>query len=296
MDAAAIALVLAFSLIFTLIPPILDGVERKIRARIQSRIGPPTILQTWYDINKLLFKELKIPVGSEYLVLLVFFKFILSLLAALYSAYIISGGILNPIYMAVLLVLITAIHNVGIVSSASSSNPFSMIGIYRGVILILLNEMGLLVSAIGSLWAANRLASGVISIPLIIQYILSLVILWTAAYVGSGRPPYDIHEAETELASGSLIEFSGLVLGLYIYSHLILRFLLSILVASTTMSFIAHTIFSKIILVILAIIVHLVYGIVASILGRTRIDLAVESLFTFYIPALIVYIALMFFE
>jgi len=37
---------------------LLDGVERKIKARIQSRIGPP-VTQTLYDLLKLLEKEVK---------------------------------------------------------------------------------------------------------------------------------------------------------------------------------------------------------------------------------------------
>ncbi len=46
------------TLVGSILPVILDGVERKLKARVQSRIGPP-ITQTLYDLLKLTIKESK---------------------------------------------------------------------------------------------------------------------------------------------------------------------------------------------------------------------------------------------
>jgi len=53
--------VLAINILLAiLMAPIFDGLRRKITARLQNRIGPP-ITQTWYDILKLLRKEIILP-------------------------------------------------------------------------------------------------------------------------------------------------------------------------------------------------------------------------------------------
>ncbi|MEM4844591.1 MAG: NADH-quinone oxidoreductase subunit H, partial [Ignisphaera sp.] len=73
-------------LLYIFLPPLLDGIERKIRAKIQTRYGPPTILQTWYDIIKLSSKELRIPPTLQYSI----FLFILALSLSITTLYLLS--------------------------------------------------------------------------------------------------------------------------------------------------------------------------------------------------------------
>lgn len=274
------------------LPPLLDGVERKVRAKIQSRVGPPTVLQTWYDLLKLCVKELKIPTSSESSVLLTLLSFFTST-AALYLLAFLTISLpssLSPSTIASLLILITTSHSLTLIASTTTSNPFAIIGSYRSVFLTLLNEFGIISGSILAIYSGLNLFTSY-SISGIITYLLSLSILIVATYVGGGRLPFDIHEAEPELASGVLIEFSGRLLAVYLYVHLLTRYVLSLL---TSVAFITPFISSTQVIVLLPIAVlislllYLLYGITATLLGRTRVDIGIKSLLTYYTIALIV--------
>ncbi len=293
MEALTILLSLLFTSVLAFLPPLLDGIERKIRAKIQSRFGPPTFLQTWYDLLKLGVKELKIPLSGESAAFLVMLSLIITLIAlyaVVYVALTLSINI-DFIVLAMLLVLVAASHSLGLVASATTSNPFALIGSYRNILLTILNELGLVIGSVLSILLGLRLVTNY-SILTLATYLLSLAVLIVATYVSSGRLPFDIHEAEPELASGTIIEFSGKILGFYIYAHLLARYVLSLLVAvAITAPFTA--VFSPIPAIfpatlLLSACVYLAYGVVATLLGRTRVDIGVRTLFMYYLLVLIV--------
>ncbi len=285
MDVITIASMFFFTILSTLLPPLLDGVERKVRAKIQSRVGPPTVLQTWYDLRKLTVKELKAPLGSELAVLTIFLGLIISIASIAYLTYVLITATLNPLSIATLLVLITASHNLTLLSSVSTSNPFSIVGSYRSVTLLLVNEFGFMAGFISTLYALIRLAVNS-SLLSFLTYLLGLTTLIISTYVGCGRLPYDIHEAEPELASGALIEFSGPALGTYLYTHLITRYVFSLLVAYSILTFamkFSNALIGVIVLALLTSAIYILYGVVATMLGRTRVDLGVKTLFILYV-------------
>ncbi|MEM0014260.1 MAG: NADH-quinone oxidoreductase subunit H [Zestosphaera sp.] len=273
------------------LPPLLDSVERKVRAKIQSRIGPPTLLQTWYDLIKLCVKELKIPASGEPSILLTSLSLIASITAlylVMYSAILLPSS-LSPITLASLLILITASHSLTLMASATTSNPFAVIGSYRGVFLALLNEFGIISGSILAIYTGFGLATNY-TLSNLVVYLLSLSILLVASYVGGGRLPFDIHEAEPELASGVLIEFSGKLLALYIYVHLLTRYVLSLLVSVALIT--PFTSSSSILIllsatVVTSLLLYVLYGVTAALLGRTRVDIGIKSLLTYYAVVLI---------
>ena len=55
--------ILIYLLLAPIIGGLLDGIDRKISARMQGRIGPP-LLQPFYDVRKLLHKQ-KISVNKS---------------------------------------------------------------------------------------------------------------------------------------------------------------------------------------------------------------------------------------
>ncbi|MEM3141610.1 MAG: NADH-quinone oxidoreductase subunit H [Zestosphaera sp.] len=292
MEALTISFSLLFTFVLSLLPPLLDGIERKVRAKIQSRFGPPTFLQTWYDLFKLGVKELKIPLSGESAVFLV----MLSLLVALMSLYAVVYVVLtltniDLIVLAMFLVLVVTSHSLGLVASATTSNPFALIGGYRSILLAVLNELGLIVGSFLSIFLGLKLVTHY-SVSTLATYLLSLAILFVATYVSSGRLPFDIHEAEPELASGILIEFSGKVLGFYIYSHLLIRYVLSLLVAVALISpltlFFPSLLVAFLISLLLSTLLYIAYGVVATLLGRTRVDIGVRTLFIYYLIVLTV--------
>lgn len=284
MDWYYIAIIVTITTLFVFLPPLLDGIERKIRALIQSRIGPPTILQTWYDIRKLLVKELKIVKGCEYTIILLLLSLILVVMCFITLVFFLAFSEIKYIVLAI--ALISAIHILNIASSISTSNPFSIIGASRAIALVMVNEIVFIVSA-----------SILAIVPLIsiykryISMAFSSLLLAIALYIGSGRIPYDIHEAEPELASGMIIEFSGPLLALYIYNHISLRFLqslfLAILIVNAFISM-SNFLLSISFILLISIALYIIFAIVSTILGRTRVDIGVENLTLIYLILLVI--------
>ena len=277
----------------TLLAPLLDGIERKIRAKLHSRIGPPSILQTWYDILKLFSKELVLPEGGLLVPLLVGLLYTL----ALVTLSIIPYGVPNPFTLGLpdillILVLVIALQLLWTVSSLASGNPYATIGVFREAGLGLVNEFFLALSLIAlALITGSSSFTGLVGFRLTLSYILLLVVLGIACYVASGRIPFDIGEAEPELASGVLVEFSGPVLGLALYAHYLKRLILYAILADLIVLPFANVLGLASIGVFLLVLVVLwiVFAVVSVVLGRSRIDLAPRGLLKIYTPLTIAY-------
>lgn len=274
-------------LLYIFLPPLLDGIERKIKAKIQTRYGPPTILQTWYDIMKLFSKELRIPPTLQHSL----FLFILALSLSITTLYLLSYILISfDIYiLTIIIVLIISTHSLLILISTLSSNPFSIIGIFRGLTIDILNEMGFIAS-IPLYYLSIKTFD--LSVKSFILLLFSILFIFIVSYVGSKRLPYDLHEAEPELASGSIIEFSGPMLALYIYLHLIDRYAIVALPITIGVSIgLAVTPFTSLFLIhVIATLVYIVFGVVATLLGRSRIDIAVKTLMLIYLLIIIAWI------
>ena len=69
-----IIMVVCYLVLAPFIGGLLEGIDRKVSARMQRRIGPP-ILQPFYDVKKLLHKEKIATVKSQSFLLNVYFVF-----------------------------------------------------------------------------------------------------------------------------------------------------------------------------------------------------------------------------
>ncbi len=268
-----------------LLAPLLDGVERKIRARIHSRIGP-SVLQTWYDILKLFEKELVIPGRGLHIVLLVLLYLVLVLVAIVSGiAVVVYSYYLGFIAVVVLFLFVQA---VSITLPFTTSNPFAIIGGSREVVLALVNEVFFTLS-IALLLYMNPLETAVFRPSIYLLIALMLI----ASYVASGRVPFDIAEAEPELASGALIEFSGPMLGVFMYSNLLKRFFIKLLPIMVLLWVAGFTGVKLLVYGFIGVIaLWIIYAVIASLLGRTRVDIAPISLLKIYLPFIIVSILL----
>ncbi|MEM4758157.1 MAG: NADH-quinone oxidoreductase subunit H [Desulfurococcaceae archaeon] len=314
-ELATLILVLALSsLIYMFIPPLLDGIERKIKADIQSRVGPPTVLQTWYDILKLFSKEMISQSKPTFFIFALSASLTLLLILSLILTYI----IVNPnntllefgttrtsfLLLSLILVLIISIHAINSLIYTVSSNPFSIIGVFRALTVDLMNE-AMFVSFLVIMFSLviNRNSVSIIqlfshkrTIPLIIVSYIPLVL---STYISSRRLPYDLHEAEPELASGSIIELSGPALGLYIYNHLIERYIVTSI--PVTMLILAlmgclNPLLCVLILHLGTSILYLFFGLISFTVGRSRIDMAFKTISLLYIFAILVWIGVYIFE
>jgi len=267
------------------LPIILDGVERKIKAALQSRIGPP-ITQTLYDLLKLTVKELK-PVHTIPFISASLASSIVCAFASLYLAYIYSMN-WDLVYLATSLSLLLISLTALTLTPLLIPNPFSYIGGMREVILALVNESSFAASATIYTITLNLARHQVTAFSLL-ALITSLVVMMVSGYALTGRLPFDIAEAEPELASGVYVEFSGKLLALYLYSNLVKRILVKTFISVLIVAIIGYSgILSLSISYSMSLALWVLFAVIAVTLGRSRVDLAPRTLAKAYITLLAV--------
>ena len=76
--------VIAYIVLAPIIGGLLDGIDRKISARMQRRVGPP-LLQPFYDLGKLFHKQVIVVRNSQTYLLLCYLLFIIMTGAMFFS-------------------------------------------------------------------------------------------------------------------------------------------------------------------------------------------------------------------
>ena len=277
---------------YAIIPLILDGLERKLKAALQSRIGPP-ITQTVYDVLKLLLvKETKNQPTLPYVTLTLLSSMVMGLLALHYvTLYIVQGDIINMFYALALLAVFTSTHTV---TPLLVPNPYSYIGGMREVMLAVVNEAAFITSiSLYTIILQKTLVERVTWVSILIMLLVAIV-AFISSYATSSRVPFDIAEAEPELASGVFIEFSGRILALNIYNLLLRRLAAKFLVLAPTVILISgHGLISLILVLLLTPLIWALYATIAVILGRSRVDIAPLTLAKIYITLLLISITVL---
>jgi len=272
------------TLVGSILSVILDGVERKLKARIQSRIGPP-ITQTLYDLLKLTVKESK-PLHTAPFIYFSVTSVVLTMMLSLVHAhvYALNGNVLIfTLSISLLAVSLTMFTLIPLLIP----NPFAYTGGIRELLLSLVNESAYLISLTVTVVTLSIIRSGEHSYIILLSLALSLVVLFISSYALTGRVPFDIAEAEPELASGILVEFSGKVLAVMLFSTLIKRYLVKfILVASLLVNTIGWGVHSLLTSILLTTLLWIIYATISAILGRSRVDIAPLTLGKLYIVLL----------
>lgn len=223
--SATWALIVIFLGLF--IALLFNGIERKLIARMQARIGPP-IIQPFIDVKKLLMKENIVPDNA------IPWLFNAMPLIALASAllvllYIPFGGmpaLLQNYGDLILVVYVMLIPSLALAIGAfASGSPYASVGAQREIVLMISYEFVLSVIVIAVAWLfsltfpqASAFSFATISEhaiwslagPLGIAGIFLLFISSLAVMPAkAGKLPIDIAEAKTEIADGVLVEYSG---------------------------------------------------------------------------------------
>jgi NADH-quinone oxidoreductase subunit H len=196
-------------------------IVRKVSALVQWRVGPP-VLQPFYDVAKLLGKETLLPEQAQRTVFmaapLVGLAGVLLLSTLLWRITIAPakpfvGDIIVAIYLMVLPSLAL------ILGSSASASPHAAIGTSREMKLVMGYELPLVLAFIvvviktgGQLSLATiAQQTPVLSISGLLAFLVALLCVQAKL----GFVPFDIAEAETELGSGVLMEYSGALLALW---------------------------------------------------------------------------------
>jgi formate hydrogenlyase subunit 4 len=218
--AMNVALVLLFA-------PLLQGVLRKLTARIQSRQGPP-LLQPYFDLLKLLGKE---DLESGETPVMQRFAAWLSLATVLAVACLLPMGFGVPMDAAadviLLIYLLTLCGISTLLAGMAAGSTYSLIGINREMMAMITLEPLLAVALIvGALHAGSLRLEAVLSGSVYLAaglpwsgLLMAAVMLFSfQAFVQ--RVPFDVAAAETELMDGPLVEYSGPKLALFQYAHM----------------------------------------------------------------------------
>lgn len=232
---------------------LLSGIDRKIVARMQRRIGPP-ILQPFYDFFKLIGKKAIITKAA------VKKAFVLAPIIGLTSLVTISLFI--PIYrfsafstiadLIVIIYLLTIPAVALIIGGSSSGSPYAGVGISREIVTIISYELPLVMVllAVGKK-AGIAVNNGMVTFslskiveyqakngPMIIHYSMlpALFAMLLIIPCKLGSLPFDIAEAETEICEGPLVEYSGFLIGIFKLSHALKIFIISSLFVTLFLS------------------------------------------------------------
>jgi|TARA_B100000686_G_scaffold110931_1_gene118116 NADH-quinone oxidoreductase subunit H len=226
--------------VLILIVAYLVWLERKVAARIQSRIGPYLVgkphgwLQPLADALKLMIKDDSMPKNSDSLL----FNFgpiwvmVVSLASFALLPFYFDNPMINADLSLMLFIAISSLIIVGIfVSGWSSNNKYALISVIRTTAQIISYEIPLVISLlipcilIGSLSFADIINSQkdtwTIFYPFLGQ--ISFIIFFISALAEGNRIPFDLSEAESELVSGYTTEYSGIKFAIFYlaeYAHL----------------------------------------------------------------------------
>jgi formate hydrogenlyase subunit 4 len=223
---AQIVIVLALS-------PLLEGVIRKLKARIHSRQGPP-FTQPYLDLIKLLGKEdLRSSTGLVFRL-----APIVTVAAVLLIALLIPMGAGAPIGQwsdLIVLLYVMSIVAVGIIMAAfASGSPYAYVGASREMMMVLTTEPVVAIALIvAALKSKTLLLDGMVGWQLGHHPAMSTIIAAGAFFLALqaqvGKLPFDIAEADQEIMGGPFIEFSGPRLALIRWSFHMRLLLFSLL-------------------------------------------------------------------
>jgi NADH-quinone oxidoreductase subunit H len=227
---------------------LLSWFDRKITAQVQFRKGPP-LLQPFYDFFKLLLvKETILPARGAKM------TFLIAPVLGLFGAAISATFILLPMFginigfegdVIVIFYLLTIPSLTYIIGALASGNPLASVGASREIKLIISYELtfllifaAIILKADMSIKLSEIILMQQAGTPFIgsISGVLLLIAGVFCVQAKLGMVPFDIAEAETELAEGSFIEYSGTIYAMVKFTKYIMLFILPALLIGFLMS------------------------------------------------------------
>lgn len=206
--------VIAFILLAPIIGGLIAGIDRKITARMQGRVGP-SIVQPFYDVGKLFEKENAVVNETQRFYVLSYCIF-----AIFSGALFVGGGNLLLVIFALTLAEVFLV-----LGAYTANSPYSHIGAERELIQIMACEPMLLLVSVGM-----YVVTKTFEVSEIVGYPSLLVLLLPGVFFGVvyiltiklRKSPFDIstsHHAHQEIVKGVTTEYSGPNLALIEIAH-----------------------------------------------------------------------------
>ena len=205
---------LAYLLLAPLVGGLLAGLDRKLSARMQGRIGP-SILQPFYDVFKL-FRKQMLTVSRYQFMMIVSFLIMVVGTGALFFA--------GLDLLLVFFVLTTACMFFVLAATVTNS-PYAELGAQRELIQMLSYEPMILLTAVGFFVVNGSFEVGEVfasDLPAIVKLPGIFIGLLYILTIKFRKSPFDLstsHHAHQELVKGVTTEFSGPLMGVVELSH-----------------------------------------------------------------------------
>jgi ech hydrogenase subunit B len=256
---------LAFILLAPVIGGLIAGIDRKITAHMQGRVGPP-ILQPFYDVGKLFEKEKTVANDTQRFYVISYFVFMI-FTGALFFA----GGDLLLVIFALTLAQVFLV-----LGAYSANSPYSHVGAERELIQIMAYEPMVIIAAVGMYVVTKSFR-----VETIASYSQPLVYFLPAIFLGFiyiltiklRKSPFDIstsHHAHQEIVKGVTTEFSGPTLGIIEVTH----WYETVFLLGFVFLFFA---FSPLIGIIAVVIVYLLELLIDNASARVKWQLVIKS-------------------
>lgn len=276
---------------------LLCGIDRKVVAKMQKRVGPP-VLQPFYDFFKLLGKETIVPAAASKVVFLgaplVGFAalVVIQLFIPVFSFTVFTG--VADVIVILYLLLIPAMA--AILGGAASGSPYAGVGLSREMVTIISCELPLVLillavgKTVGSFLgtgitfsltdiAAYQAANGsLITKASMIPAAIAMLLVIPGE---TGNHPFDAAEAETEICEGLLAEYSGALLAVYKLTHAVKMLTLTSLFVALFLGGIGTGILlvDGIILFLLCVVLTIL---TISLVHAVTARLKIEQIFKYY--------------
>ena len=209
---------IAYALVYIILAPILGGliagVDRKVTARMQGRVGPP-ILQPFYDVLKLFEKENPVVTVTQNFYVLSYVVFMV-----VAGALFFSGG-----DMLLVIFAFTLSHIFLVLGAYASYSPYSHVGAERELLQIIAYEPMIIMTAVGMYMVTKSFfVSAIIAAPVpMILYLPGIFIGYLIVLtIKLRKSPFDLstsHHAHQEIVKGVTTDFAGPNLGTIEIAH-----------------------------------------------------------------------------
>jgi NADH-quinone oxidoreductase subunit H len=267
-------------------------IDRKVTALVQWRVGPP-LFQPFYDLIKLSGKETIVPRNGAR------FLFLVSPLVALASITLVSILIWRVFLLPqqtfigdlIVVVYLLTIPSIALmISGIASGNPLASLGASREMKLILGYELPFILA----IFVPVIKAGGIIKLGELFSWqwsnhiflyswsgFIAFIVAILCMQAKLGLTPFDMAEAETEIASGLFIEYSGTPLAIHKLARWMMLFVVPMFLVTMFMGGIRlqgwHILWGMLKYVLLLVIIILI----RNTNPRVRVDQAIKF---FWLP------------
>jgi NADH-quinone oxidoreductase subunit H len=219
--------------------------ERKVIARVQDRLGPNRVggryglLQTVADVLKLLTKESITPAGADRIAYNA--APILTVMAALlmWAVMPFAPGVIG-VDLNIGIFYVLAVSSVSVVTLLlagwGSNNKYALLGAFRAVAQLVAYEVPMILSLLVPILLARSMSTvDIINAqvaPFLFVVPLAALIFFISSLAETGRTPFDLLEAESEIVAGFHVEYGGMKFGMFFLAEFVSTLFMSALFAT----------------------------------------------------------------